>query len=84
METVSNDNGFDLGALRKLAWNWKGPKSVCVCGHTGDESDGAGATQHGALNGHGPCKECGCKAFTWRRWTLAFGDALAKLRRRVS
>jgi hypothetical protein len=40
------------------------PMSVCRCGHTGDGPN----SQHekGPLaEGHGKCKECDCKKFSW-------------------
>lgn len=41
-----------------------GAKSVCQCGHLGDGAD----SDHGGLIGHGPCSQCACAKFTWKRW----------------
>lgn len=49
-----------------------GAKSYCTCGHTGD----GGLGEHDGLNGHGPCRVCDCRKFTWDRWT-PYGEALA-------
>jgi hypothetical protein len=72
-------------AMTKEQYN--GPRSVCRCGHTGD---GEGS-EHSALviglgEGHGSCSKCGCKKFTWAKWTPNFrqlleaGNACKKVR----
>jgi hypothetical protein len=76
---MQTDSGFEMSAVRNLAWNWAGPKSVCKCGHTGDCSVRDTGGQHDGPQGHGRCRECSCDHFTWRRWTLTFGDALRKV-----
>ena len=54
----------------------KGPKSICVCGHTGDGVDSLHADT--LIKGHGACKVpgCDCKRFTWDRWTDTVKDYL--------
>lgn len=49
------------------------PKSICVCGHTGD---GPGSFHAGTI-GHGFCLSVGCKCpkFTWDRFT-DYGEKL--------
>ena len=51
---------------------FKGPKSLCVCGHAGDGPNGQHADR--CAPGHGPClmPGCGCTQFTWMRYTPAF------------
>ncbi len=50
--------------------SFKGPKSLCRCGHTGD-GDGS---EHGGIVGHGAClaHNCFCEKFTWNGWTAEF------------
>ena len=43
-----------------------GPKSLCGCGHTGDGPHSEHAARF--AEGHGPCKRCACKQFTWESW----------------
>lgn len=56
---------------------YKGPKSICKCGHTGDGVD----SQHDHIMheevdewepGHGECNVCGCERFTWTKFTDDF------------
>ena len=58
----------------KMVAAWRGPRSVCICGHTGDGSD----SDHMDLlsKGHGPCRECDCQRFTWAGFTQKFEKAL--------
>lgn len=68
-----------LGAKRRLAESWRGPKSVCSCGHDGDGTD----TDHaksGLAPGHGMClvPGCPCRKFRWKKHTSTY---LAALRR---
>lgn len=52
---------------------FKGPVSVCTCGHTGDmstlsvKSMDDNTSEHAGLFGHGHCKvpKCPCNKFTW-------------------
>ena len=72
---------FDLSPAQRFVANWRTVKSVCTCSHTGD---GTGSSHHDLVvagDGHGACKhaDCGCTQFSWRRWTPAFGEALAKV-----
>lgn len=50
--------------------SYRGPKSICKCGH---EGDGLGS-DHAGLVGHGHCvvENCTCQKFTWKSWTPAF------------
>lgn len=43
---------------------WSGPKSVCLCGHTGDGDESQHDDNEVAL-GHGECLVCKCEKFTW-------------------
>lgn len=54
------------GETRKVMPSELGPMSVCTCGHTGDGRN----SQHydTVALGHGACKICTCKKFTWSRW----------------
>ena len=50
-----------------------GPKSLCMCGHTGDTALGYGLTsQHAGAVGHGRCivPGCGCLKFTWSKYII--------------
>lgn len=72
---------FDLSPGQRLVATWRGFKSICTCKHTGD---GAGSDHHDlavAGDGHGACKhaDCNCTQFSWRRWTVRFGEALGKV-----
>lgn len=53
-----------------------GPRSKCICGHTGDvdllSNPEAEVSDHGGLSGHGPCKACKCRKFTWGGHLLKF------------
>jgi hypothetical protein len=47
------------------------PKSICVCGHTGDGAQ----SQHAGFGGQGGCVFDGgacCDKFTWKRWTREY------------
>jgi len=60
--------------------DWKGPKSVCSCGHYGDGTNSHHEDRYGLAicGGHGKCTYpgCTCEMFTWERWTDPFKDAL--------
>lgn len=48
------------------------PKSICVCGHSGDGPNSYHADNAFVL-GHGPCSCCdGCVKFTWARWSAHY------------
>ena len=73
---------MNLKKKQELARTWRGPKAVCVCGHSGDGTesdhrDGCGAL--GSALGHGACtvEGCRCRKFTWKGFTARFGKALA-------
>lgn len=58
-----------------------GPRSLCVCGHTGDGE----RSQHGNENfnsGSGEClvNGCGCARFTWKGWTKKYENFLERSR----
>jgi hypothetical protein len=65
---------------RNVVADWRGPKSICACGHVGDgrESQHEGTVPGLVDNGHGRCLEggCPCTRFTFKRWTGAFRAAL--------
>jgi hypothetical protein len=50
-----------------------GPKSICLCGHTGDgeHSDHADVGRHPTGAGKAGClvNGCRCQRFTWKQWT---------------
>ena len=64
-------------AQKQLCSTWRGPKSVCTCGHLGDGSD----SDHGPFDGHGACRVegCDCQQFTWAGWNEQFQGALDQL-----
>ena len=49
-----------------------GPKSICLCGHTGDGEDSDHGTGFGP--GHGACmvSGCNCFKFSWARFTKKY------------
>lgn len=53
------------------------PKSLCVCGHTGDGAMSEHAPRF--ADGHGQCTHpgCDCKQFSWAAWASAFKEVLA-------
>lgn len=66
---------------KQLASSWRGPASVCVCGHLGDGSDSehaGGGPTIGNKGGHGACRVCKCQQFTWKDFTKKFKTALAR------
>lgn len=69
-----------------ISRNYKGPKSICVCGHAGDGTgladgapDGQRVSLHAGAIGHGACAhaKCDCVKFTWAAYTPRFSEALA-------
>lgn len=58
--------------------SYKGPKSMCICGHTGDGDDSEHADTFSY--GHGFCKvpACLCRQFTWKGWTDEFRELMLK------
>lgn len=58
-----------------MEWSEKRPKSICVCGHSGD---GANSDHHGAERGHANCgiAGCACRKFVWREFTTPFKIAM--------
>lgn len=58
------------------------PKSVCLCGHTGDGME----SQHEDTMspGHGPCKLCECRKFTWAKYLPAGEVAVAEMQKEKS
>jgi len=55
---------------REIVSSFKGPRSLCICGHLGD-----GPGIHAGPLGHGHClhgegkKVCRCPKFTWASWS---------------
>jgi hypothetical protein len=58
------------------------PKSVCVCGHTGDGKESRHAPTDLGTPGHGKCDEpgCSCEKFRWSEWTEDYAAVLKYLR----
>ena len=63
---------------RQVCRAWKGPRSVCRCGHLGD---GEGS-QHAGAGGDGKCLAdgCGCERFLWDRFVPELEPRLLSLR----
>ena len=65
------DQESDRRMKRSLEFSQTRPKSVCICGHSGDGADSEHAG--GVINaGHGGCLKCDCKKFSWDRWTASY------------
>jgi hypothetical protein len=64
----------NLERTRALSAAWRGPKSRCRCGHSGDGTNSA----HLGLFGHGRCDiaGCDCSKFSWAAYLPAFNTAL--------
>ena len=64
-------------AMRAVTRSYPLPKSVCVCGHSGDGPLSAHRPRLFA-EGHGAChiSNCDCLQFTWKGWTEEFQAAL--------
>jgi len=66
---------------------YKGPKSICACGHTGNGPDSDHGNPKGEWGelapGHGCCSVpgCTCTQFTWVGWTPEF-EAFLKQKQR--
>lgn len=57
-----------------------GPKSNCLCGHTGD-GEGSQHMDVGITgDGQGKCSVngCGCQRFTWKQFTKKFENFLER------
>jgi len=74
-------NAFVFNPGQRLASIWGGFKSVCTCSHTGDGTGSEHRDLIEAGDGHGQCKhaDCKCTQFSWKRWTVSFGRALASV-----
>jgi hypothetical protein len=78
-----------MASIAERIATFKGPKSLCKCGHTGDgglisaTSPTPVGSDHGGLVGHGACcvKGCGCKKFSWDTWLPAFEPLSEEFRR---
>jgi len=58
-----------------------GPKSICLCGHTGDGTNSDHSTLIGSSeDGTGEClvNGCDCTRFTWGRFTKKFHNFLER------
>lgn len=56
-----------------------GPRSLCMCGHTGDGIDSEHSTLIGSTeDGTGDClvNGCDCVRFTWKQFTKKFENFL--------
>lgn len=62
--------GPDERMQRAQRYGESHPKSVCTCAHTGDGK----RSRHvdGVVPGHGPCLECDCEKFSWKKFTPEF------------
>lgn len=61
----------------EVAQTWKGPKSACKCGHSGDGR--LSAHRDGVVSfGHGSCtaQGCNCGQFMWKGFYSDFQKAL--------
>jgi len=65
-----------VSAGSEVSRNFKGPKSRCTCGHTGDGAH----SEHAATvaDGHGRClvPGCACAKFSWYAYLPQFEAAL--------
>ena len=65
---------------------FKGPRGICVCGHTGEgaDSEHADFLLNGADTdpGKGQCMMCDCEQYSWKRWTRKYQNFLAGLKSR--
>jgi hypothetical protein len=55
-----------------------GPKSICMCGHTGD-GEGSQHDNGVAAPGHGKClvSACSCSQFSWARFSKKYENFVA-------
>lgn len=60
--------------IKKLVeWSKVNPRSLCICGHSGDGGHSYHAGVLGVL-GHGACtfEDCACSKFTWAGWSVSY------------
>lgn len=62
--------------------SYDGPKSVCVCGATGDGPNSEHMASDTGVPGHGGRPASGCKKFRWADWTPEYKEVLDELRSR--
>ena len=67
-----------LQRQRELTVDYRAPRSLCTCGHSGDGDLSAHTAGFVGSPGHGTCyiSNCGCKQFTWSSFTEDFQSAL--------
>lgn len=81
---------------QKLSLEFPGPKSVCICGHTGDGPNSEHGRSYGdatdiltveslakMTDGTGACEHQSCRPcdrFRWAKFTPEFQEALDKLK----
>jgi len=59
-----------------MTMNLKGPKSICVCGHSGDGLNSQHATIIAPGHAHCTVPGCQCQKFTWARYANEYLAAL--------
>jgi len=57
-----------IKAVQNMGGSPLGPKSLCVCGHTGDGQNSEHMTE--IAYGHGACTQCDCVRFRWSSWIV--------------
>ena len=63
---------------REICAAWRGPRSICRCGHSGDGEH----SHHEGSQGLGKCtaRGCGCDQFLWDHFVAALEDQLLSLK----
>lgn len=66
-----------LKKRQEVSAKYKGPRSLCMCGHHGDGvgiDSGGNVNDHGGFLGHGYCTyiDCKCDKFTFKNFTPEF------------
>ena len=56
--------------------NYLKPKSICTCGHNGEGQGSEHEDRYAP--GHGKCRRCECKMFTWKMFTPAYRKYLER------
>jgi hypothetical protein len=68
------------GMAKNKGKKFEGPKSICMCGHTGDGEGSQHVDVVLAGDGQGKCSVngCGCQRFTWMQSTKKFENFLER------